>query len=84
MKLRLNDHPGRDSVRTITKALLQVDIGARINFDLAARLVRIEGRLSVDDARTAIARSGLQVASIVDGTIADAVFRPSRAEVIAF
>ena len=47
MKLKLQGLRDRDSVRTITRALLQVDIGSRINFDLEEQLVRIEGRLTL-------------------------------------
>ena len=71
----IRDHHG---VRVITGALLKVDIGARVNFNLDAGLVRIEGRLSLDDARTAIEREGFRVASIIDGTVVDSVFRPAR------
>ncbi|GAB3097607.1 hypothetical protein [Lysobacter terrae] len=84
MKLRLNEIRDRNSVRDITNALLKVDIGARINFDLPAHLVRIEGRLSLDDATAAIARVGCQVASIVDGTVVDTVFPRAHNRVAAF
>jgi len=84
MKLRLNGMHDRDTVRSITDALLKVDIGARINFDLEARLVRIEGRLTLDDAMDAIQRGGSEVASVVDGTIVDAAFRPARGAAFAF
>jgi hypothetical protein len=84
MKLRLSGLHGRDCTRQITHALLQVDIGARINFDLAEQLVRIEGRLTLDDAAAAIRRGGFQVASIVDSTLVDAVFRPAPGEAFAF
>ena len=84
MKLRLHGPYDRERVRSITDALLQMDVGARINFDPEARLVRIEGRLTIDDAKTALARGGVQVASVVDGTIVDAAFRHARDEVLAF
>jgi hypothetical protein len=84
MKLLINGIRGGDCVRSITSALLKVDFGARINFDLEAHLVRIEGRLTVDDATAAIERGGFKVASVVDGTIADAVFRTGRREVLVF
>lgn len=84
MKLRLEGLYDRERIRHITHALLQMDIGARINFDLDTKLVRIEGRLSVDDAKTAISRGGVQVASVVDHTIVDAAFRHARDEVLAF
>jgi len=84
MKLRLQGLQDHDGIRRITHALLQVDIGGRINFDLDAQLVRIEGRYTLDDAKAAIARGGYQVASVVDSTLVDAVSRPSRREVLAF
>jgi copper chaperone CopZ len=81
MKLLVNGIHGGDCVRSITKALLQVDLGARINFDLEAHLVRIEGRLTVSDATTAIERGGFKVVSVVDDTVVDARFRTARREV---
>ena len=84
MKLLIDGMRGGDSVRRITHALLAMDLGARINVDLEAQLVRIEGRLSVADAMAAIRRGGCQVASVVDGTVVDAVFRPRPGEVLAF
>lgn len=84
MKLRLQGLHDRDGIRSITRSLLQVDIGSRINFDLDAQLVRIEGRLTLADATAAIARGGYQVASVVDDTIVDAVFRLERESVLAF
>lgn len=79
MKLLVNGIRGGDCVRSITNALLKLDIGARINFNLEARLVRIEGRLTLVDATAAIERGGYKVASVVDSTIVDTVFRPSAA-----
>lgn len=84
MKLRLQGLLDRDGVRSITSSVLQVDIGSRINFDVDAQLVRIEGRLTLSDAIAAISRGGYQVASVVDGTIIDAAFRSTRNEVLAF
>jgi hypothetical protein len=84
MKLLVNDIRCGDSVRSITNALLKVDFGARINFNLEAHLVRIEGRLTLNDATAAIERCGFQVVSVVDSTIVDAVFRSERSEVLAF
>ena len=78
MKLLIDEIRGDESVRSITDALLKVDLGARINFNLEAHLVRIEGRLTVGDATAAIERCGLKVTSVVDGTIVDAVFRTRR------
>jgi hypothetical protein len=84
MKLGLQGLDGGESVRRITHALLALDLGARINVDLEAQQVRIEGRLSVADAMAAISRGGCTVAAVVDGTIVDAVFRPRPGEVLAF
>lgn len=78
MKLLVSGLRERDGARGITGALLRVDIGARINFDLEAGLVRIEGRLTVDDATEAIKREGFRVAAVVDDAVVDAVFRPRR------
>ncbi|MFC5576434.1 heavy-metal-associated domain-containing protein [Lysobacter niabensis] len=82
MKLLINGIRGGDCVRSITNALLDVDLGARVNFNLEAQLVRIEGRLTVGDATTAIERGGFRVASVVDDTVVDAVFRAGRREVL--
>lgn len=84
MKLLVNGIHDRDCVRSITNALLELDFGARINFNLQARLVRVEGRLTLGDATAAIERRGFQVVSIVDSTVVDAVFRSERREVLAF
>lgn len=84
MKLLVNGIRGGDCVRSITNALLKVDFGARINFNLEAQLVRVEGRLTLGDATAAIERSGFRVVSIVDSTIVDAVFRSDRVDVLAF
>jgi hypothetical protein len=71
VKLQVHEAPDRDGIRRITNALLQADVGGRINFDATALLVRLESRLTVDQAIEAIARSGYQVASVVDATISD-------------
>jgi hypothetical protein len=84
MKLLVSDIRRAGGVRNITNALLKVDFGARINFNLEAHLVRIEGRLTLNDATAAIERCGFQVVSFVDSTIVDAVFRSERGEVLAF
>jgi len=84
MKLLVNDLRYGDGVRSITSALLKVDLGARINFNLEAHLVRIEGRLTLSDATAAIERCGFQVVSVVDGTIVDAVFRARASQSSAF
>lgn len=78
MKLLVDAVRDRDAVLRITGALLRLDIGARINFDLEAGLVRVEGRLRLDEALAAIERQGFHVASVVDDTIVDTVFRPVR------
>jgi copper chaperone CopZ len=84
MKLLVDGINGGDCMRNITNALLKLDFGARININFEAQLVRIEGRLTVRDATAAIERGGFKVASVVDGTIVDAVFRHERGEVQAF
>ncbi|MUV15743.1 hypothetical protein [Noviluteimonas gilva] len=81
MKLRIQDLP-EDGVRSIIDAILQVDLGARINFD--ASLVSIAGRMTVDDASAAIERSGYQVAAIVDQTLIDAGFRYKPHDIRSF
>jgi len=78
MKLRIHGLRGDEGIRSIIDALLEVDLGARINFD--APLVSIAGRMTVGDASAAIERCGYQVASIVDRTLIDAGFRISRRE----
>lgn len=80
MKLRVHGIHCGDCLRTITRALLRLDLGARINFSPAADQVRIEGRLSVDAARHAIEDGGFE-ASVIDGTMADAAFR-ARGDVL--
>jgi hypothetical protein len=82
MKLRVLGLRSGESVRSIIDALLEVDVGARINFD--AHLVSIAGRMTVGDASAAIERSGYRVASIVDRTLIDAGFRTANADVLAF
>ena len=82
MKLLINGIRGGDCVRHITNALLDVDLGARVNFNLEAHLVRIEGRLTVGDATTAIERGGFKVASVVDDTVVDAMFRAAGREML--
>ena len=75
MKLQVEGIHCGDCVRAITEAVLRVDLGARINVAADARQVRIEGRVSVDDARRAIERRGFAVASILDARAADTAFR---------
>lgn len=69
-----------DCVRTIVDALLQVDLGARVNVGLPGsgpeeRAVRIEGRMSLDQARTVIEHGGFKVAAIRDASVRDASVR---------
>jgi hypothetical protein len=73
MKLHIHGLQDNDGVRTIIDAILEVDLGARINFD--APLVSIAGRMTVGDASAAIERCGFEVASVVDHTLIDAGFR---------
>ena len=77
MKLLVNGILDRDGMRGIIGALLQLDIGARINFHLEAGVVRVEGRLGLDEAVAAIEGQGFRVASVVDDTVVDTVFRPA-------
>lgn len=82
MKLQVEGIHCDDCVRAITEAVLRVDLGARINVATDARQVRIEGRVSVDDARRAIERRGFAVASVVDARAADTAFRRHAARAI--
>ena len=78
MKLQLEGLRGREDMRNITDSVLRADLGSRINFDLEAQVVRIESRLTLDDAMAAITRIGYRVASVVDATTVDAAFRAER------
>ncbi len=84
MKLRINDVRGHEASSSITSALLEVDLGARISINLEAQLVRIAGRLTVGDATAAIERCGFKVVSVLDRTIVDAGFRTDHRDVLAF
>ena len=69
-----------DCVRTIVDALLQVDLGARVNVGLQGsgpeeRAVRIEGRMSLDQAKTVIEHGGFKVAAVRDASVRDASVR---------
>jgi hypothetical protein len=77
MKLAVQGLDNPDVAGRVTHALLALDIGARINVDLATQAVRVEGRMSLPDAMKAIARGGCRVATVLDATISDAV-SPSR------
>ncbi|MFC3816275.1 hypothetical protein [Lysobacter sp. GCM10012299] len=48
----------------LLRALLRVDLGARIQIDLQRRSVRIEGRFWGDDVVSAIEATGCQVDSV--------------------
>ncbi|UNK49802.1 hypothetical protein MNR01_01830 [Lysobacter sp. S4-A87] len=48
----------------LLRALLRVDLGARIQIDLARRSVRIEGRFWGDDVVSAIEATGCHVDSV--------------------
>ena len=76
MRLLVNGMHCGDCLGVITNSLLKVDLGARINFNPGAHDVRIEGRLTLRDAITAIEQGGFSVASVLDSTIADAVSKP--------
>jgi len=76
VKLRVEELPDREGQRRIANALLQADVGGRVNFDAATHVVRVESRLTVDQAVAAIARRGFVVAAIVDGPINDRAYSP--------
>ncbi|HEY5850302.1 MAG TPA: hypothetical protein VIT62_06005 [Lysobacter sp.] len=48
----------------LVRALLRVDLGARIHIDMQQRSVRIEGRFWGDDVVSAIEATGCQVDAI--------------------
>jgi hypothetical protein len=82
MELILDGALGGERTSSLTQALLRKDLGARINFEPEARRVRIEGRLSLDDACAAIELCGLAVASVADATIIDASCRGARLDLL--
>lgn len=84
MKLHVNGIRCGDCVRKIVEVLLKLDLGARVNINPEAHMVRIEGRLSLDEATLAIEQGGFEVATVLDGRIADAAFRTRRTEALAF
>lgn len=61
----------------LVRALLRVDLGARINVDMENRSVSIEGRFWKDDVIGAIKALGCRVASVSERP--RSVVRPSRA-----
>jgi len=67
-----------DCVRAIVDAVLGIDVGARINVDSMTRHVGIAGRMSVEQARSAIEARGFQVKSILDRTLEDAIWKGTR------
>jgi copper chaperone len=69
-----------DCVRDITDAVLRVDMGARINID-SERQVGIAGRMSLDQAVAAIESRGFRIASILDRTLEDAIWKGKRPSV---
>ena len=75
MMLHVNDIRCGDCVRAITDAVLRVDLGARINVCAAGRRVRIEGRVSVDQARRVIEQRGFAVARVIDARATDTAVR---------
>ena len=84
MMLAVQGLDNADSAGRVTHALLALDLGARINVDLHAQAVRVEGRMSLADAMTAIARGGCSVATVLDATVSDAVFPSRRARAQAW
>ncbi|TAK29538.1 MAG: hypothetical protein EPO28_19145 [Saprospiraceae bacterium] len=78
MKLQLRDQLEPDVMRGVTAAVLRADVGSRVNFDRAARIVRIENWLTVDETVDAIAREGYVVAAIVDASNATSGFHSAR------
>lgn len=83
MKLQVNGIRCGDCIRSIVDALLRLDLGARINFNLDAHVVRVEGRLTPHAAATAIEQGGFEVAAIVDTEVVDAAFRTRRGDAVA-
>jgi len=81
MKLSIQGIRDDEGVRSIINALLELDLGARINFE--SHMVCVAGRMTIGDASAAIERCGFAVVSVVDRTVVDAGFRPTRAGVAA-
>lgn len=78
MKLLIDDIRCGDCARAIVDAVLGIDVGARINVDSMTRHVGIAGRMSVEQARSAIESRGFQVKSILDRTLEDAIWKGTR------
>lgn len=70
MKLLVERIRCNDCVRSITDALLRLDVGARIRFP-DTHQVRIEGRLTLADAAHAIEAQGFKVSRILDADLVD-------------
>lgn len=60
MKLTVEGMTGSDCVRSVTNAILSLDLGARVNVDLAAKLVRTQGRFDSADVIKAIEGAGYE------------------------
>lgn len=84
MKLLVEGIRCGDCVRTITDAVLGLDVGARINIDARVQHVGIAGRMSLEEASRAIEARGFRVASILDRMLEDAVWKGSRPTVGCF
>ena len=50
-------------IRAVTKAVTEVDSGAKIDVDLAAHKVRVDSKASIHDVRSAIAEAGYEVSA---------------------
>jgi hypothetical protein len=70
MKLLVELIRCNDCVRSITDALLKLDLGARIRFP-EANQVSVEGRLTLPDAAQAIEARGFRVAHVLDPALFD-------------
>lgn len=84
MKLLVEGIRCGDCVRTIIDAVLGLDVGARINIDARVHHVGIAGRMSLEQASRAIEAQGFRVASILDRTLEDAVWKGTRPTVACF
>lgn len=65
MKLLVELIRCNDCVRSITDALLKLDLGARVRFP-ESHQVSVEGRLTLSDAAQAIEAKGFRVAGVLD------------------
>lgn len=78
MKLLVDGIRCGDCVRAISNAVLGVDVGARVKVDVASRHVGIAGRMSLEQARTAIESRGFRIDAVLDRTLEDAVWKGAR------